>query len=107
MPSPVAPFSSSRDAERCVSPRDDFSERVHRRANVGSEVAWLLLADPALEADLEGCHAGFGGETRGGLRDAARTERLRNRHGERRELDELAFLNLGVLGDEAVARAHV
>jgi hypothetical protein len=66
----------------------------------------LLLGDPALEADLEDGDASLGREARGRLGDAARAERLRDRHREGGELDELALLDVGVLRDERVARTH-
>src|SRR5690349_17856397 len=69
-------------------------ERFHRRADMGREVLRLLLTKPSLEANLEGGHARFGSEARGGLGDAARTERLRDRDREGGQLDELALLDL-------------
>ncbi len=50
--------------------------------------------DPALKRDFEDSDPGLGGQTRGWVVDAAPAQRVGERRGERRELDQLALLQL-------------
>ena len=64
---------------------------------------WPVSLDPAFEADPEDGDARLGGEARGGLRDAAPAQSVRERRGEDRELDQLALLELRARGDDGLA----
>src|SRR3954471_7165571 len=91
---------------RYLSFGSDSLERFHCRADVCCEVSRLLLCEPALEADLEDGDADLGSETGGRLGHAARMQRLDHGLGQSGELDELALLELGMLGDERVSRTY-
>ena len=65
----------------------------------------LTLGDPAFEGDPEDRDPRLRGEARGRFPDAALAQRPGERRGDRGELDQLAFLELRVGGDDGLAPA--
>jgi len=64
------------------------------------EIGGLLAVDPPLEGDLEDGDARLRRQARRRFRDTAPPQRVGDGGCQRGQLDELAFLQLGVLGDD-------
>src|ERR1700727_446605 len=91
---------------RCSAPARDRSQLVERVAEELGEV-WLIgVVDPAFEGDLEGGDPNLGRQARGRLADAAASQLLGDRRGERGELDQLALLQGGIRRDDARSRSR-
>ena len=69
----------------------------------GRQVSLLELLVPAFNRDPEDGDPCLGGQTRGRVCDAALAQRVGDRRGERCELDQLAFVQLWVRCNDALA----
>lgn len=67
----------------------------------------VRLVEPAFERDPENRYSHLSGQRRGGIVNTAPAQAIRERRCQRRELDALALLKLGVGGNDGLPPASV
>src|SRR5579871_663823 len=103
-PSALATGSAARAQQGVTG--DGRLQGAERLADQLCEPRPAALGDPAFEGDAEDRHRDLAEDARPGLARAALAQRLRDARGHRRELVQLALLQLRAARDDALALAR-